>query len=77
MKVEEKVIKLIMIQNEEIEKINLQSNLIGMGYNSLNFIELVVKAELEFEIEFNDDDLDYRKFTTVKDFVDYIESLRR
>ena len=77
MKVEEKVIKLIMIQNEDIEKIDLQSNLIGMGYNSLNFIELVVKAELEFEIEFNDDDLDYRKFTTVKDFVDYIESLRR
>jgi acyl carrier protein len=48
-----------------------------MGYNSLNFIELVVKSEVEFEIEFNDDDLDYHKFNTVKDFVDYIEFLRR
>ncbi|MGD2089805.1 MAG: phosphopantetheine-binding protein [Candidatus Aminicenantes bacterium] len=77
MKVEEKVIELIMTQNEDLEKIDSQSNLIDMGYNSLNFIELVVKSEVEFEIEFNDDDLDYHKFNTVKDFVDYIEFLRR
>lgn len=72
----EKLVTMIKSQNGDDEVFDVESNLIDMGYNSHKFVELVIKIESEFEIEFGDDDLDYRNFVAVKDLVDYIESKR-
>lgn len=45
-----------------------------VGINSLNFIKLIVAIENEFEIEFEDDDLDHTRFKTLTAICNYIES---
>lgn len=46
-------------------------NLIGL--NSISFIKLVVLIENEFGIEFDDEDLDVKKFTGFNDVISYIQ----
>jgi acyl carrier protein len=73
MDIQEKLITLILSKHEGVEQINAQSNLLDLGFDSLKFIELVLKIEFEFGIEFDDEDLNYRKFTQVSEVADYIE----
>jgi acyl carrier protein len=72
MKTEEKLIGLIRAQMEDAGEIDLQDHIVDIGYDSLKFIELVIKIEMEFGFEFSDDDLNYQRFTTVRDISDYI-----
>ena len=44
-----------------------------LGINSIDLADLVMLCEDKFGIEFNDEDI--RKFTTVGDVVNYLESL--
>ena len=44
-----------------------------LGINSIELADLVMLCEDKFGIEFNDEDI--RKFTTVGDVVNYLESL--
>lgn len=46
-----------------------------LDFNSLTFIEFVVKLEEEFDIEFDDESLDYSMFTSLFVLCKYIESL--
>ena len=55
-------------------KLQPEVELTSLGINSLLFIKLVVAIEDEFDIEFDDDDLDAGKLKTVEDFMDYIEA---
>lgn len=73
MNTEKTLINLIKSHIEDTGEISSHSNICDIGYDSLKFIELVIKIEHEFEIEFNDEDLYYRKFTSVKEIEDYIE----
>ena len=43
-----------------------------LGINSIELADLVMICEEKFEIEINDEDI--RKFTTVGDVVNYLES---
>ncbi|MBE6667144.1 MAG: acyl carrier protein [Ruminococcaceae bacterium] len=43
-----------------------------LGINSIELADLVMICEEKFEIEFNDEDI--RKFTTVGDVVNYLET---
>ena len=72
MRTEEKLIGLIKDQMEDVGEINLHDHIVDIGYDSLKFIELVIKIEMEFGFEFSDDDLNYQRFTTVRDISDYI-----
>lgn len=68
----EKLINLIAEQLEGVEEIDPQSSLTEIGYDSLKFIFLVLRIEREFDIEFEDGDLNYQKFSKVNEIVDYV-----
>ena len=70
---EQKLVGIMQGQFEDKLDINLESELTALGYDSLKFIHLVIKIEHEFGIEFEDENLLARKFTTVGQIVDYID----
>lgn len=74
--IEEKVLKIIMENMENIKdsnNITSDMSLKYLGINSITFIKIVLTIETEFGFEFGDEDLDYNKFLTLKDLVKYIE----
>lgn len=56
------------------ENINFELELKDAGINSISFINIVVSIEIEFGFEFGDSDLDYKKYSTLKSLVTYVES---
>jgi len=56
------------------KEISINDQLMDLDINSLAFIKIVVALEDEFDVEFQDEDLDISKFETVEDIVKYIES---
>ena len=56
--------------------ITMDSELSGdLGINSIELADLVMLCEEKFDIEINDEDI--RKFTTVADVVNYLESIEK
>lgn len=51
----------------------LNSDFTDLGINSLSFIKLVVAMEEEFDIEFDDTQINYELFGTVKELAAIIE----
>lgn len=74
MNTEKKLLNLVIDHLEGAAGITAESDLVSIGYNSLKFIELVIKIEAEFETEFEDEYLNYHKFTTVKSVAEYLET---
>lgn len=72
--VEEKL-KEILVSELELEEVtlNLNDKFEHLGVNSAVFIKFVVKLEDAFDIEFDDDNLDYDNFQTIADIIRYIE----
>lgn len=69
-------LKNIMIEEMQIDpaKITLDAELVNdLGFNSLELAELVIHCEETFDIEF-DEEL-AKDFLTVRDVVNYMESL--
>lgn len=73
--IEEKI-KEILAENLEnkipAEQINADNDLKDLGINSISFIKIIVGLETEFDIEFDDEDLDASKFATIKDLIEYV-----
>lgn len=70
---EKKVISIISnILGVETEKISLDSDLNELGMNSLQFVKLVVELEIEFDMEFDDDDLVSTKLNTASKMINAI-----
>lgn len=61
----------LQINRDEITMDAELSN--DLGINSIELADLVMLCEDKFGIEINDEDI--RKFTTVRDVVNYLESL--
>ena len=69
-------VKQILIDELQVEEnlITLDAELANdLGINSIELADLVMICEDKFGIEINDDDI--RKFTTVGDVVNYLETL--
>lgn len=64
-------------ENSSIEDIGLDSPLNDIGINSISFIKIVVAIESEFNIEFEDEYLEYSKWNTLNDIISYIDYLRK
>ena len=45
--------------------------------NSLSFIKIIVGMEMEFNIEFEDESLDFSKFTSLGDLCEYVEERQK
>lgn len=61
--------ELINTNNAEIDK---NDDLIDLGLDSFNCIQLIVLLEDTYSIEFNDDDLSLETVSSVSKIVDYI-----
>ncbi len=69
-------VKSILVEELQLkeEDVTLQAELVGdLGINSLELADLIMVCEEKFDIEIKDEDI--RKFLTVGDIVDYLESL--
>lgn len=76
-KVEEAIRKIIS-QSLELEDINVdeigaEEELINYGVTSIVFIKIVLKIESEFDIEYEDDEIDSFKFANIRSYVEFIE----
>ena len=54
------------------ENIELETPIGEISLDSLSFIELIVSIEEEFEIQFEDEDLNIRDYATVGDLFDKV-----
>jgi acyl carrier protein len=58
----------------DLDKITIDANLFDdLNFDSLDSVELVLAAELEFDIEISDDAFD--ELRTVRDIVDLVQDL--
>lgn len=80
MELREKIIEIISA-NSEMDNANqyLHENddLTKLGMNSISFIKMVVEIEGEFGFEFEDEALDYNKFTSLNLLCDYVKEMMR
>lgn len=66
----------ILVEELQLKEsdVTLDAELVNdLGINSLELADLVMLCEEKFDIEINDDDI--RKFLTVGDIVNYLNSL--
>ena len=56
-----------------IDKIGPDDNLIDIGLNSLSYIKLIVLLEKEFDIEFNEYELNIDKYKSINAVVKTVE----
>jgi acyl carrier protein len=71
-------LKNLLVDELQIDEndITPQAELVGdLGINSIELADLVMICEDKFDIEIDDNDI--QKFTTVKDVVDYLESIKK
>jgi len=76
MNVRDEVIDVLSIQrsSEEIFKLLEEGDTLApLTFNSLEFIKLIVELELKFEIDFEDEDIDFDKFQSFNYLISYIE----
>lgn len=57
-----------------LDNLDPDCDLSGFGINSVTFIKLVIAAEMEFGISWNNEDLNYKNFSSVNNIVEYITS---
>ncbi len=69
--IREKLREIMQIENPE--KLSTKEDLKERGMDSLNAIELVVALEMEFEIEFSEEDLLVDNLCTIQKLVDTVE----
>jgi len=76
MEIKDKIIEILSVHCD-MENVNqyLHENddLTKLGLNSISFIKMVVNLESEFQFEFEDEALDYNKFTSLKLLCSYVE----
>lgn len=68
-----KVVSRNCDSNDESNQIGLDENLQDLGVNSSSYIRIVTDIEKEFDIEFDDENLDYKRFATLKDIINFVE----
>lgn len=77
MNTKERIIEIITkLTGDECvsERLNQNDNLTQFGLDSVSFIKLVVSLEAEFDIEFEDEALDYNNYISFKMLCDYVEN---
>lgn len=80
MEIKEKIIEIISnLSDLEDASQYLQDNddLSKIGMNSILFIKTIVALETEFDFEFEEEALDYKKFTSLDSLCSYVEKQLR
>jgi acyl carrier protein len=66
------ILKGYLYFTASVEEIDSDTNLEEYGLDSFIYLRLVVAIENEFQIEFDDEALDFRNFSTIKSLASYI-----
>lgn len=69
---EKRLIELISQNINDCEIVTMESKLEEIGFDSYKFIKLVIAIEEEFNVEFEDDDLSYKKYDKVKNLFEHL-----
>lgn len=56
-----------------LEQLKVNDNLTELEINSIMFIKIIVGVENQFNIEFDDEALDYSKFVSMESLVHYVQ----
>lgn len=61
--------------NKEVSdmRLSMETNLLELGINSVDYIRIVVALESKLNIEFDDEDLNYERFNTIDDIIYYVQ----
>lgn len=77
LEISRRIIKIIS-ENTELDNVlqdlSASDDLTQLGIASITFIKIVVCIEEEFGIEFDDADLDYNQFVSLKHLCNYVEN---
>ena len=73
--IEKKVLELFNAYSPELKQDFVETKLEFIGINSIDFVKIVVDLEEYFEFEFDDEDLDYKKFEYITDICNYIRNI--
>ena len=80
MGIREKIIEILAVHSD-MENVNKyfheNDNLNKLRMNSISFIKMVIDLEREFNFEFEDEALNYSKFTSLNLLCDYVEEQMR
>ena len=80
MNTKEHIIEIIarLMEDESVkEQLKHNDDLTQLKINSINFIRLVVELEDFFEVEFEDDALDYTKYLSLNELCNYLEKRKQ
>jgi amino acid adenylation domain-containing protein len=69
-----KVIQMNLDVPIPLENIGSEDHLSELGVHSIAFIKIFVAIEQEFELQFEDDELDIQKFPTIQHLITYLEA---
>lgn len=67
------ILREVLEIEPEIEKLTTKSSLSDLGINSVDFIKLLVKIEMEFGIEIEDENLSEDLYETIDDLLNFVE----
>lgn len=76
--IEEKMLgifKEVFSEEVQTQQITLDTDLKKFGINSISFIKLIVAVESQFDIIFDNEDIDVNVLKTLRGFSDYIRAL--
>lgn len=76
MEIRRKIVEIMVAHsnvNNAKEYLNTEDDLTKLGMNSISYIKTVVALESEFGFEFDDEALDYNKFTSLESLCGYVE----
>ncbi len=70
---QETILKVLNSENT-LKNITQKEDLLALGMNSLSFVSVVATLEKEFDIEFEDEDMNLSKFINLNRFIQYIKA---
>lgn len=73
-KIRDFISKVVELEQGVIDSIDLDTDLVEYGLDSINAIELIVRLEEEFEIEVDDDDLLIDNINTLNKLISIIKN---
>ena len=73
-KIRDFISEVVELEQGVIDSIDLDTDLVEYGLDSINAIELIVRLEEEFEIEVDDDDLLIDNINTLNKLISIIKN---
>ncbi len=68
-----RIVEIIKANTECSNEISEKSLLCNLEITSIDFVKIVIEIETEFNIEFEDEKLQFSEFPTVQSLIDYVE----